>query len=146
MVRGLVAVSWAMTSPTVLMAQGEVRGRLLSAQGYPIPGVTISIGDIGFSLKSDSLGWFSISGAPGAGRRLQFTAGGYRQDLASFMLGGSPIERDFTLAATETPAPKVNPSGSVLRGRVVDESGQPSSYASMQLNYGRRFVSDDSGR
>ena len=33
-----------------------------------------------------------------------------------------------------------------LRGRVVDESGQPLSYANVQLNEGRRFVSDDSGR
>ena len=34
----------------------------------------------------------------------------------------------------------------VLRGRVVDESGLPLSYANVQLNEGRRFVSDDSGR
>jgi hypothetical protein len=34
----------------------------------------------------------------------------------------------------------------VLRGLVVDESGQPLSYANVQLNGGRRFVSDDSGR
>ena len=34
----------------------------------------------------------------------------------------------------------------ILRGRVVDESGQPLSYANVQLNEGRRFVSDDSGR
>jgi hypothetical protein len=34
----------------------------------------------------------------------------------------------------------------VLRGRVVDEAGQPLSYANLQLNEGRRLVSDDSGR
>ena len=34
----------------------------------------------------------------------------------------------------------------VLRGSVIDESGLPLSYANVQLNEGRRFVSDDSGR
>ena len=34
----------------------------------------------------------------------------------------------------------------VLRGQVVEESGLPLSYANVQLNEGRRFVSDDSGR
>ena len=33
-----------------------------------------------------------------------------------------------------------------LRGRVVDATGLPLSYANVQLNFGRRYVSDDSGR
>ena len=37
-------------------------------------------------------------------------------------------------------------SQGTLRGRVFDESGQPLSYANVQINEGRRFVSDDSGR
>ena len=37
-------------------------------------------------------------------------------------------------------------SESVIRGRVVDMTGLPLSYANVQLNFGNRFVADDSGR
>jgi hypothetical protein len=67
-------------------------------------------------------------------------------DSASVTLGQRPVERDFTLARSDTPEPGSNPSANVLRGQVVDESGQPLSYANVQLNFGRRYVSDDSGR
>ncbi len=43
-------------------------------------------------------------------------------------------------------APADGAAQGVLRGLVVDESGQPLSYANVQVNGGRRFVSDDSGR
>ena len=51
------------------------------------------------------------------------------------------------LAITGTALLPVDADGQgMLRGRVVDESGQPMSYANVQINEGRRFVSDDSGR
>jgi hypothetical protein len=43
-------------------------------------------------------------------------------------------------------APAGGAAQGILRGLVVDESGQPLSYANVQVNGGRRFVSDDSGR
>lgn len=144
--RGLMAVIVAMMLPVAVTAQVELRGRLISGNGDPIPGVTISISELGFSLTSDSLGRFAISGAAGALLRLQFTAAGYRRDSANVTLGRRPMERDFSLTGVDTPMPESNPSSNVLRGRVVDESGQPLSYANVQFNYGRRVLSDDSGR
>jgi hypothetical protein len=50
-------------------------------------------------------------------------------------------------AQAQQPTPEANPSESVLRGRVVDVTGTPLSYANVQINYsGRRYLADDSGR
>lgn len=144
--RRLLQVSVAMSFPIAGRAQVELRGRLLSGTGDPIPGATVTVAEIGFTLRSDSLGRFALSGAAGAVLRLQFVASGYRRDSASVTLGRGPVERDFTLARIDTPEPGSNPSATVLRGQVEDESGQPLSYANVQLNFGWRYVSDDSGR
>ena len=144
--RGLLQVSMAMSFPVAGRAQVELRGRFLSETGDPIPGATVTVAEIGFTLRSDSLGRFALSGAAGALLRLQFVAPGYRRDSASVTLGRRPVERDFTLARIDAPEPESNPSTNVLNGRVVDELGQPLSYANVQLNFGRRYVSDDSGR
>lgn len=144
--RGLLRVSVGMSFPVAGLAQVELRGRLISEAGDPVPGATVTVAEIGFTLRSDSLGRFVLAGAAGAVARLQFVASGYRRDSASVTLGRGPVERDFTLARIDTPEPESNPSASVLSGRVVDESGQPLSYANVQLNFGRRYVSDDSGR
>jgi hypothetical protein len=105
------------------------------------------VGGVGFSLKSDSLGAFTLSGAPGAILNLRFVANGFRSDSASITLDRrQPVAREFILARIDAPEPERNPSTNVLRGRVIDESGQPLSYANIQLNFGRRFISDDSGR
>ena len=54
--------------------------------------------------------------------------------------------RDFVLVSEQTALPEVNPSDRVLRGRVTTAEGDPISYANVQVNGGRRYVSDDSGR
>ena len=145
--RGLLMATAVLVVPVSVSAQVELRGRLISESGAPVAGATVTISDIGFNLKSDSLGRFVLSGAPGALLNLRFLASGYRSDSASLTLDQRrPIERDFTLVRDDAPEPERNPSASVLRGRVIDEAGQPLSYANIQVNFGRRFVSDDSGR
>ena len=93
MFRGLGAVTGAMMSPLAVTAQVELRGRLISETGEPIPGATVTIAEIGFSLRSDSLGRFVLAGAASAELRLQFIASGYRHDSASVTLGRRPMER-----------------------------------------------------
>ena len=145
-VRGLIAVVSGSLAPGVATAQVELRGRLVSDSGMPIASATVTVSGLGFSIRSDSLGRFVLAGAPGAVLSLRFLAAGYRADTASIALGRRPVERDFTLVRDDAPEPERNPSTSVLRGRVIDEAGQPLSYANIQVNFGRRFVSDDSGR
>jgi CarboxypepD_reg-like domain/Carboxypeptidase regulatory-like domain len=145
-VRGVIAVFAGVLVPAVLQAQVELRGRLVSDSGVPIASATVTVSGPGFSIRSDSLGRFVLAGAPGAVLSLRFLATGYRADTASIALGRRPVERDFTLVRDDAPEPERNPSTSVLRGRVIDEAGQPLSYANIQVNFGRRFVSDDSGR
>jgi len=145
-VRGVIAVFTGVLVPAVMQAQVELRGRLVSDSGTPIASATVAVSGPGFSIRSDSLGRFVLAGAPGAVLSLRFLATGYRPDTASIALGRRPVERDFTLVRDDAPEPERNPSTSVLRGRVFDEAGQPLSYANIQVNFGRRFVSDDSGR
>jgi hypothetical protein len=140
------AAAMAVYPTASLQGTVQLRGRLVSGTGQPIPAATITLTGTGYSLKSDSAGRFVLSGTTGATLRLQFDATGFRRDSTSIVLGRIAIDRDFTLAGIDVAEPDRNPSASILRGRVEDESGQPLSYANVQLNGGRRYLSDDSGR
>src|SRR5688572_20353080 len=133
--------------PGAGQAQVELRGRVLTESGAPIPGATTTLTKVGYAVRSDSVGEFRLSGQPGATIEISMRAAGYRDDTASVVLSrrGS-LTRDFTLGAADVVPPEPNPSARVLRGLVQDESGQPLSYANIQLNFGRRFLSDESGR
>jgi carboxypeptidase family protein len=133
--------------PGAAQAQVELRGRVLTESGAPIPGATITLTKVGYAVRSDSLGEFRLSGQPGATIEISLRAAGYRDDTASVILArrGS-LTRDFTLGSADVAPPEANPSVRTLRGLVQDESGQPLSYANIQLNFGRRFLADESGR
>jgi hypothetical protein len=134
-------------SPFMAEAQVELRGRLVSAGGDPIPGATVLLSSVGYSVRSDSTGRFMLSGQPGATLVLFFTAPNFRRDSAAVVLPrGRAVERDFMMTSADAPAPEANLSATILRGRVVEESGVPLSYANVQVNYGTRFLADDSGR
>lgn len=135
--------------PLVVHAQAgvQLRGRLLSADGMPVAGATVSIASLGYSVKSDSSGRFTLGGSAGSTLRLGFAAPGFRPDTASIVLPRrGAVERDFMLLDHDAPLPEANPSDRVLSGRVTDPQGTPLAYANLQLNGGRRVVSDDSGR
>jgi hypothetical protein len=57
-----------------------------------------------------------------------------------------PVVRDFILVSEQTPLAEANPSDRVLRGSVTTAEGDPISYANVQVNGGRRYIADDSGR
>ena len=130
-------------------AQGssELRGRVVSDSGVPIKGATITLAAIRYSVTSDSLGRFTLAGTPGSTLALSLRANGFREDKADVVLGrGRPVTRDFVLVSEQTALPEVNPSDRVLLGRITTMEGEPISYANVQVNGGRRVVSDDSGR
>ena len=140
----------ALLTAAPVAAQGqasELHGRVVSASGAPITGATITLIAVRYSLRSDSLGQFRFSGPPGSTLALSLQANGFRDDTASVVLRrGRPVVRDFVLVAEETPVPEANSSGRVVRGQVTTTDGEPISYANVQINGGRRFVADDSGR
>jgi hypothetical protein len=132
---------------SVASAQSELAGRVVDESGAPIREATIRLSSVGYSVRSDSVGKFTLSGQPGATISLALSANGYRDETASVTLNRrGALTRDFVLKRTDSPLPEVNPSDRVLTGRITDTDRAPIAYANIQVNGGRAFVSDDSGR
>jgi Carboxypeptidase regulatory-like domain len=135
---------------TPLVASGQapaLRGKVVNENGDGIAGVTVTLTRIGYSVRTDSAGEFALSGTPGSMLVFTMRAAGYRGDSGAVTLprrGG--VSREFRLVPEASAPPEVNPSDRVLRGRVTDTEGAPLSFASVQVNGGRRFIADDSGR
>jgi hypothetical protein len=109
--------------------------------------VTVTLTKIGYSVRTDSAGEFALAGTPGSMLVFTMRAAGYRGDSGAVTLprrGG--VSREFRLVSEASAPPEVNPSDRLLRGRVTDTEGAPLSFASVQVNGGRRFIADDSGR
>ena len=128
-IRGLVAVYGALLVPAALLAQSEVRGRLVDSTGAPILGAVVTLPAVGFQVRADSNGRFAVAGQRGSSLRLLFSAPDYRTDSATVLLGRSPVVREFTLISNDAPLPEVNPSDRVVAGLVTDETGTPLSSA-----------------
>ena len=145
----LVLAALVPLTASIAAGQGtsQLQGRVVDDTGAPIAGATVVITSVGYSVRSDSSGTFLLAGTPGSTMHLIVRAPGFRQDTATVTLArGRPVARDFILRTTDYVPPEANPSDRVLRGRVYDLDHQPLSYANVQLNFGRRFLADDSGR
>ena len=143
---GIAAVLIAVTA-WPLSAQSLLSGRVLSDSGKPVVGATVTLTSIKYSVRTDSLGRFQLSGTPGSTLSLTLQATGFRDDTASVVLSrGRTVTRDFTMVSEATALPEANPSDRVLNGRVTTTEGEPIAYANFTINGGRRWVSDDSGR
>jgi len=141
-----MAAMLAVFSAGSAQAQSQLNGRVVSDSGIPIAGATITLVGLRYSVKSDSQGRFRLAGTPGSTLSLQFTASGFRDETASVVLArGRALVRDFVLVSEMAPEPEVNPSDQVLRVRVTTTEGEPIAYTNLQVNGGRRYVSDDSG-
>jgi hypothetical protein len=74
-------------------------------------------------------------------------ATGFRQAEATVVLArGRATTRDFTLISEMAELPVANASDKILRVRAITIGNEPIAYANLQVNGGRRYVSDDSGR
>src|SRR5262245_14392183 len=117
-----------------------LNGRVLNDSGKTIAGAVVTIVGIGYSVKADSVGRFTLTGTPGSTLSLSVRADGFRADSMSVVLSrGRPVVRDFVLVSEATVLPEANPSDRVLRGRVLTSEGDPISYANIQVNGGRRY-------
>ena len=146
--RFLLTLAGAFT-PVVLSGQGatELRGKVVNASGVAVAGATITLSHVAYSIRTDSAGLFVLSGTPGSTLVFSMRAPGYRADSGVVTLprrGG--VSREFKLVSETAALPEPNPSERVLSGRITDTEGAPLSYASVQVNGGRRFMADDSGR
>ena len=145
--RLVLFVSAFVTGSRVVQAQAELRGRVVTDAGTPIAGATVTLTGIRYTVRTDSLGRFHLAGTPGSTLNLALQASGYRDETAAVVLSrGRPVIRDFILASESSALPEVNPSDQVLRVRATTAQGEPIAYANLQVNGGRRYVSDDSGR
>lgn len=128
-------------------AQSVLNGRVLSDSGKPVGGATVTLNAVRYSVRTDSLGRFQLSGTPGSTLSLTLQATGYRDETASVVLSrGRSVSRDFTLASEATALPEVNPSDRVWRVFVTSADNEALAYANIQVNGGRRYVTNDSGR
>jgi hypothetical protein len=144
--RWLVAVA-ALMFGTKAGAQSELVGRVLTDSGTPIAGASVTLAGIRYTVRTDSLGRFRLSGQPGSTLNLSLKAEGFRDDTAAVVLPrGRSVTKDFTLVSESSPAPGANPSDRAIRGRVVSTEGEPISYVNVQFNGSSRIVTDDSGR
>ena len=142
----MAAVALAI-APITVEGQSELSGRVVSDSGKPIAGATVTLNSVRYSVTTDSLGRFRLTGTPGSTLELTLRAAGFRDGATSVVLSrGRSTVRDFVMISDAAPVPEVNPSDKVLRGRVTMSDGEPVSYANVQLNGGRRYVADDSGR
>ncbi|HEX6316015.1 MAG TPA: carboxypeptidase-like regulatory domain-containing protein, partial [Gemmatimonadaceae bacterium] len=138
-----------MLTPLAVLAQGtsELRGRVVNEAGLPIAGATITLAAVGYSIRTDSTGWFVLSGTPGSALVFALGAVGYRTATDSVTLPRrARVSQEFTLRSESSAVPEPNPSDRVLRGRVMDIEGVALTYATIQINGGRRYIADDSGR
>ena len=144
----MLCIAFVGALPLTAAAQAaELRGRVVSESGEPVAGATVTLTALGYSIRTDSLGRFALSGMPGATLELSIRASGFREDRQSVVLARrGAVTKDFSITSESTALPEVNPSDRLLRGRVTDTERYPLSYANIQLNGGRRFLADDSGR
>jgi carboxypeptidase family protein len=145
----MVAMLAAFDSSECEAQATELRGRVVTDSGVPIPDATITLAGIGYSVRSDSLGVFRFTGTAGSTLTFRLRAPGFREDSASIVLprgGVVVVVRDFVLMSEVAELPEPNPSDRVLRGRVTDTELAPLAYANLQVNFGRRYLTDDSGR
>ena len=96
--------------------QSQLSGRVMSDSGKPIGNATITLTSVGYTIRTDSLGRFQLSGTPGSTLNLRLQATGFRSDTASVVLvRGRVITRDFTLVPETALVPEANPSDRMLR-------------------------------
>jgi hypothetical protein len=133
--------------PATAQAQSLLVGRVVGDSGQPIAGATVTLNSVRYSVKTDSLGRFQLNGTPGSTLTLTLQATGFRQAEATVVLArGRATTRDFTLISEMAELPVANASDKILRVRAITIGNEPIAYANLQVNGGRRYVSDDSGR
>jgi len=143
--RALVAALLLWSASLAGAQASELRGRVVTDSGTPIAGATVTLSTIRYTVRTDSLGRFVLTGTPGGVLDLSIAADGFRAEAMSVVLPrGRPVSRDFVLVA-DNEAIEEAPLA-LLRGTVRGVDEEPLAYANIQLNGGGRAVANDSGQ
>ena len=107
----LVAAAASALVSSASFAQTQLTGRVVTDSGTPIAGATVTLNGVRYSVKTDSLGRFHLSGTPGSTLSLTLRADGFREEAARIeAAGGAPA-----LAAASGAARHAGPRGSASR-------------------------------
>src|SRR6188474_3350554 len=96
--RLLLIAATALVVPISSEAQSELTGRVVSDSGKPIAGATVTLNSVRYSVKTDSLGRFRLTGTPGSTLDLTLKSAGFRDATTTVVLSrGRSTVRDFVL-------------------------------------------------
>jgi hypothetical protein len=127
--------------------QTELAGRVVDDLGKPIAGAAVTLTSVRYTVSTDSLGRFRLTGTAGSTLELSLKAAGFRDETASVVLSRARSTiRDFVMVSDAVPLPEVSIADRVLHIRITTNSNEPIAYANLQVNGGRRYVSNDTGR
>ena len=145
--RVLLLTGTMLLPATTIAAQStELRGRVVTEAGIPVADASVTLAGIRYTVRTDSLGRFHLAGTPGSTLTLSLQAKGFRDETATVVLTrGRTVVRDFTLVAESSPEIEESRAYRALKVRVTTTDGESIAYANLQVNGGRRYVSNDSG-
>lgn len=84
--------------PSLLLAQGTIRGRVTDAAGAPLARVMVSAEGSGLRATSDDQGRYEIRGVSAGTYTMRVRLLGYAPQSARVTVGQGPVTQDFTLA------------------------------------------------
>ena len=84
--------------PSLLLAQGTIRGRVADAAGGPLARAVISAEGSGLRATSDDQGRYEIRGVTSGTYTVRVRLLGYAPQSARVTVGQGPVTQDFTLA------------------------------------------------
>ena len=84
--------------PSLLLAQGTIRGRVADAAGAPLPRAAVSAEGSGLRATSDEQGRYEIRGLTAGTYTVRVRLLGYVPQAARVTVGQGPVVQDFALA------------------------------------------------
>src|SRR4051812_35416626 len=96
--RGASLFAVVLFIPSLLFAQGSVRGRVTDAAGAPLARASIQAEGAGLVAESDEQGRYEIRGLSSGSHILRVRALGYVAQAVRVTVGTDPVTQDFTLA------------------------------------------------
>lgn len=84
--------------PSLLLAQGTIRGRVADAAGAPLARAMVSAEGSGLRATSDDQGRYEIRGVSAGTYTMRVRLLGYAPQSARVTVGQGPVTQDFTLA------------------------------------------------
>ena len=124
---GYLALAFLCTFPTGAAAQGSIEGRVRAvATGQPLPGVQISLVELGIGGISAPSGHYEVAGVPAGTHTVRITLIGYMEAQREVTVSdGQSVHLDVELNQTAVALEGLVTVGSRARPRTVTKSAVP---------------------